>query len=279
MGTQQHWGKGGYSERARMAVEGLTIEGLTAGVAQVDAHVDYKPTSLRHRYLGLRHGQSEANLESVISSCPVKGSQTHGLTPLGQQQARQSSMQLLEIVGGRDNLKDVIFMSSNFTRAWQTAEQCAAALVNTIIEGQGLGPTGTEAWAALVKPAVRVEELRERSFGEFDGLSLEYYNLVWPVDSVDASNVRFGVESVNSVMTRVSRLIQRLEKSFPGEQKTFVWVSHADTLQIANLYLCWSTGQGCDPRLFHSYRFKNGEVRDLLWLPEPVPLVLDGVNK
>jgi hypothetical protein len=33
--------------------------------------------ALRNIYYGLRHGQSESNVEGVISSCPVKGSQVH----------------------------------------------------------------------------------------------------------------------------------------------------------------------------------------------------------
>ena len=47
--------------------------------------------------------------------------------------------------------------------------------------------------------------------------------------------------------------------------------SHADTLQISQCYVA-----GADPRSFSMYRFKNGEVRELLRapssLPAPVPL-------
>ena len=46
---------------------------------------------LRNRYFALRHGQSESNLEGVISSLPATGTSIHGLTPLGRLQARRAA--------------------------------------------------------------------------------------------------------------------------------------------------------------------------------------------
>jgi broad specificity phosphatase PhoE len=50
--------------------------------------------------------------------------------------------------------------------------------------------------------------------------------------------------------------------------KFIVLSSHADTLQIFQTFL-----SGEDPRKFATYRFKNGEVRNMEVLPTPVEIV------
>ena len=47
--------------------------------------------------------------------------------------------------------------------------------------------------------------------------------------------------------------------------RSIVLVSHADTLQILQTYICSSghPNPACDSRLFHTYRFKNGEVHSI----------------
>jgi broad specificity phosphatase PhoE len=49
------------------------------------------------RYFALRHGQSEANIEGIISSDPVGGTIKHGLTASGRAQARAAATQLIEV--------------------------------------------------------------------------------------------------------------------------------------------------------------------------------------
>jgi Fructose-2,6-bisphosphatase len=57
------------------------------------------PIPLKHTYYLLRHGQSEGNVEGVISSCrSLKYSSKHGLTPLGYQQGYDSAKSLLELI-------------------------------------------------------------------------------------------------------------------------------------------------------------------------------------
>ena len=85
------------------------------------------PANLKNRYFALRHGQSESNLEGVISSAPAVGTVKHGLTAEGRLQARQSATKLLDLVG-RENLGSLAFVSSDFTRAWQTAEEALSAV-------------------------------------------------------------------------------------------------------------------------------------------------------
>lgn len=106
---------------------------------------------------------------------------------------------------GRDRLDSLVFVSSGFLRARQTAEECRTALQNIIdfeqeVMSADLGaeaPDGTpedgsgssEGWTGMglgggydVFPLVVIKkELRERSFGELDGTILVNYNKVRPV--------------------------------------------------------------------------------------------------
>lgn len=115
----------------------------------------------------------------------------------------------------------------------------------------------------------KTELLRERWFGNLDGTPLVNYNKVWPRDLVSAQHSHSGVESVESVASRVRQLILKTEESHEG--CCIVLVSHADTLQISQCYVA-----GADCRTFSQYRFANAEVRELKQtpnsLPSPVPL-------
>lgn len=236
---------------------------------------------LRNRYFGLRHGQSEANLEGIISSDPAVGTVKHGLTPLGRLQARRVGTRLVDLVG-RDALRTLYFYSSDFTRARQTAEETLSAINNIVdfearlaedldlpAEEREAIPTEAKLLPGL-SAGVRITPLlRERFFGEFDATTLLNYNQVWPRDLVSAAHTEFGVESVNNVAARVREFVIRMEEEHEGD--CIVLVSHADTLQIAQTYVA-----GADPRTFSQYRFVNAEVRELLQnvasLPAPVPL-------
>ena len=101
--------------------------GLLLDVDQAACSTPPLPAKLKNRYFALRHGQSESNLEGVISSAPAVGTVKHGLTAEGRLQARQSATKLLDLVG-RENLGSLAFVSSDFTRAWQTAEEALSAV-------------------------------------------------------------------------------------------------------------------------------------------------------
>jgi|EP00908_Phaeocystis_cordata_P017056 broad specificity phosphatase PhoE len=233
------------------------------------------PTKLKNRYFALRHGQSESNLEGVISSDPAVGTTRHGLTAEGRLQARRAATKLLDVVG-RENMGTLAFVSSDFTRAWQTADESLSAVQRIVeFEQQACEFDDTrpqEECALLATPdegVVRTPLLRERWFGELDALPLKNYNQVWPRDLVSAAHDHCGVESVDKVCARVRELIMSLEAEREGQ--CIVLASHADTLQITQCYVA-----GADPRSFSMFRFKNGEVRELLRtpasLPPPVPL-------
>ena len=226
---------------------------------------------LRNRYYALRHGQSEANVEGIISSNPAVGTVKHGLTVEGRLQARRAATKILDMVG-REQLQRLHFYSSDFTRAWQTAEEALEAVKNVyqfensvLCQDQLLLPELPNCLAGVTRTTL----LRERWFGALDGKPLRNYQQVWPRDLVSAVHCHFDVESVASVTLRIRELVMELEERHSG--CSIVLTSHADTLQIAQVYIA-----GGDPRSFSQYRFKNGEVRelrqDIASLPEPVPL-------
>ena len=60
----------------------VTMEELLTGI--VPCEVTIKPPALHNKYYGLRHGESMANLEGIISSDPGRGTTIHGLTETGR---------------------------------------------------------------------------------------------------------------------------------------------------------------------------------------------------
>jgi broad specificity phosphatase PhoE len=131
--------------------------------------------------------------------------------------------------------------------------------------------------------------LMERYFGRLDGDYLYTYSYVWPVDMFDSTHKAFDVESVAEVSKRTGEAVQRIDahvskrtregngngdSTDTGQDSNSIVVltSHADTLQILQLYAAGSPNVG----KFSSYRFMNGEVRAMKRttdsLPEPVPM-------
>lgn len=198
--------------------------------------------ALRNYYFALRHGQSTANVEGVISSLPAIGTTTHGLTEEGRLQARQAAPDILKVVGGSELARKLVVVSSDFTRARETAQEALHGLHEL---------TGHECGETKIHIDSR---LRERWFGSLDGTPVSTYNQVWPLDLEDAHNTEFGVESVQSVAIRLRDLFVSLEEAHPPGTPILL-TSHADTLQIMQCYVA-----NADPRLFSQYRFKNGEV-------------------
>ncbi|KAJ1633834.1 histidine phosphatase superfamily [Pavlovales sp. CCMP2436] len=222
-------------------------------LTQCPCSTEQLPT-LRNRYFALRHGQSEANVEGIISSSPEVGTVTHGLTAEGRLQARRAATALVDIVG-REHLSEVYFYSSDFTRALQTAEEALGAVRN-LVEFENSATLQDRVELARHEIVI-TPLLRERWFGALDGQPLRTYQQVWPRDLVSAEHSHASVESVASVTRRIRELILQIEREREG--CSVVLVSHADTLQIAQMFLA-----GTDPRAFSMYRFRNGEARRVL---------------
>jgi bisphosphoglycerate-dependent phosphoglycerate mutase len=181
----------------------VPMEELLRGVETRSVKIK-RPATLRNTYFGLRHGESEANMEGIISSNPVIGTTIHGLTKTGRVQARRAATALIEAIG-RQNLKDCVFYSSDFTRARETAEE-AIKTMKQIMEyeesplthpaaaggdqnGGDKSSNGSYKSSDLYGATTTFEivttlALRERYFGELDAAPLIFYNKVWPVDRV-----------------------------------------------------------------------------------------------
>lgn len=210
------------------------------------------PLGLKNNYFGLRHGQSTANVAGIISSTMLVGSTNHGLTDLGRAQSRDSAPALLKLIG-EDQLHNTIFYSSIFKRAKETTEESIWAL-QELLKAKG---SNIQRFSYYISPL-----LRERYFGEYDGGELGLYNNVWTKDVHNADNSDNGVESVHKVISRLDVFLRDMEQKHKGAN--IVVTSHADTLQIMQVYMC-----GADVRQFSQYRFKNAEVRNMLDLPPP----------
>jgi broad specificity phosphatase PhoE len=224
------------------------------------------PANLKNKYYFLRHGQSTANVASVISSArSLAYSNKHGLTELGYQQGKESATQLLQLLQeeGAQSGDKLLFVCSPFARARQTAQACLDGLAEQEEAVKSLG-------LDIQKEVVFEDRLMERFFGRLDNEAIYTYAYVWPLDGFNVTHTAFDVESVAAVCTRLLEVVERFESEYEGHH--IVWTSHADVLQIAQLYAANVDNVG----LFSSYRFKNGEVRPMKRtpdsLPEPSPL-------
>eukprot|EP00568_Trieres_chinensis_P010588 CAMPEP_0183310132 /NCGR_PEP_ID=MMETSP0160_2-20130417/29198_1 /TAXON_ID=2839 ORGANISM="Odontella Sinensis, Strain Grunow 1884" /NCGR_SAMPLE_ID=MMETSP0160_2 /ASSEMBLY_ACC=CAM_ASM_000250 /LENGTH=235 /DNA_ID=CAMNT_0025474299 /DNA_START=110 /DNA_END=817 /DNA_ORIENTATION=- len=178
---------------------------------------------LRQAYCALRHGQSLANVEGIISSDPLIATVQHGLSDAGKEQARAAGNRIAEnLVGGEEGIQGVAIYSSDFARARETANFVADALVRHSIP--------------LHKGGVILEtRLRERNFGQLNGGPDSRYGDVWEIDADDADHTDFGVESVNSVLDRTTGLVLDIDDELSttgGKNWKCILVAHGDVLQI-----------------------------------------------
>lgn len=187
--------------------------------------------ALTHRYLGLRHGESTANVEGLVISDPARGVDGFGLTERGRAQVEAAVAAFVQT-------GPVRILSSDFARAWETAEIARALLEVDRIE-----------------PALA---LRERTFGRWEGGSNAAYATVWAADADDPTHTEGGVESVAAVTARTTALVRELEAG-GGPPTTVVLVSHGDPLQILQTAFL-RAGLGT-----HRQRpaWSNGELRPL----------------
>jgi broad specificity phosphatase PhoE len=224
------------------------------------------PTDLKNHYYLLRHGQSTANVAGIISSARALAySDKHGLTELGYQQGKTSAEQLVSLIKKQCKSGDeILFVSSPFARARQTAQACLEGLEDSFLEElDGLG--------LQLSTDIQMEDrLMERYFGRLDGEAIYTYAYVWPVDKFNTTHTAFDTESVAAVATRLRRVVEDQESKYGDAH--IVWTSHADVLQIAQVYAADYDNVGS----FSSFRFGNGEVRSMKHgagtLPDAVPL-------
>lgn len=157
---------------------------------------------LANRYSVMRHGESEANARGIIVSRIENDRRgDYGLTDLGRRQA---------LAAARDCglPADTLICSSDFARAWQTAQIVRAHL--------GVGEV------------VRAEALRERCFGRWEGAPTASYATVWAADQAGTGHDE--AEPAAAVLDRVTAFIAELEERYA--RRDILLVSHGDPLQI-----------------------------------------------
>jgi broad specificity phosphatase PhoE len=320
------------SDQYRLWKQG-DVGGVPPQVQRVDAmpQPPLHELKLKHQYYLLRHGQSTANVDEVISSdrAALAYTNQHGLTELGWQQGRDAARQLVDLLllqplqpqsASSDHDDDstittpaaaaaaapstvclkagdtVVFVSSPFARARQTAQACLDALLQdetlqSRIRHAVLGGNSNGNVINILPNVYYHDLLLERSFGRLDNEAIYTYAYVWPLDKYDILHTAFDVESVAAVCTRFQQCIVELERAdFPSchsshaeqdNDKTsssstaarasalptpttstthVVCVSHADVLQIAQLYAANAPNIG----EFSSFRFANGEIRRMI---------------
>jgi broad specificity phosphatase PhoE len=161
-------------------------------------------SQLRNNYSGMRHGQSKANVKNVIVSCIDNDSpDDFGLTDLGREQALQAAT-------GSGLPTGTVICSSDFARAEQTARIVAAALG--------------------ARDVIVTSALRERCFGDWEGMAADNYAVVWAADKANPDHADGHVEPVSAVLARATEFIAALERRYSG--RDILLVSHGDTLQI-----------------------------------------------
>ena len=193
----------------------------------------YRP--LRNRYYAVRHGQSTANTAGIISSDPVVALYNHGLTDVGQVEAATAARILSQLI---TDATSIVVISSDFCRAKQTAD---------IIHSR----------MRLRRPLVLKTALRERNFGQLNGLDNGEYHKVWERDAVNPFHNEWAVESAADVYRRGVALIAECESSYTAS--VIILVSHGDTLQILQ-----TAFQLVSPSKHRSLQhLGNGHVRQL----------------
>ena len=121
-----------YATKSSEALPSNVVSKTEDGVYIATSMPDPLPDNLNNSYYLLRHGQSWGNVAAVISSArSLATSEKHGLTPLGYEQGKASAKDFVELLSSSDSTKDkkkIIFYSSPFARARQTANACIDGL-------------------------------------------------------------------------------------------------------------------------------------------------------
>lgn len=186
--------------------------------------------SLTHKYYVLRHGQSMANVEGIISSDPKISTITHGLSEEGRRQAGaalSTFSTLLPDSGAEEKKHYVAIFTSDFLRAHETAKIFAGSLT----EGGSSSPYRLLTGSPTIETA-----LRERFFGDLNGKTDKFYQGVWDGDAKSADHEVDNVESVSSVLSRTTGVVTTIDAQLPPTPDGSAWhvvlVAHGDVLQI-----------------------------------------------
>lgn len=190
------------------------------------------------RIIAVRHGETAWNVATRI-----QGQLDIGLNARGRWQAAQVAQAL------RGEPLQAAY-ASDLARAWDTAQAIAQA--------------------SAVGLTVHVG-LRERGFGEFEGLTHADIEARWPEHALrwrqrDPHWAPPSGESLAELRDRIRHTLDELASAHVGQQ--IVLVAHGGVLDV--LYRL-ATGQAAEaPR---SWQLGNATINRLLWTPEGLSLV------
>lgn len=193
------------------------------------------------RLVLIRHGETAWNADSRI-----QGHRDIGLNDTGRWQAQRVAQALA------DEPKAAVY-ASDLQRAADTARAIAVA------HAEGALP-------------VRLQTgLRERHFGEFEGLRFTDIEARWP-DAARAWRARLphwapaGGESLLQVCTRIRATLNKIAAPHQGEQ--IVLVAHGGILDMV-----YRLASGQDLQTPRTWHLGNAAINRLLWTPQSLTLV------
>ncbi len=190
------------------------------------------------RIIAVRHGETAWNVATRI-----QGQLDIGLNARGRWQAAQVAQAL------RGEPLQAAY-ASDLARAWDTAQ--------TIAQASAVGLTAHVG-------------LRERGFGEFEGLTHADIEARWPEHALrwrqrDPQWAPPSGESLAELRDRIRHTLDELASAHVGQQ--IVLVAHGGVLDV--LYRL-ATGQAAEaPR---SWQLGNATINRLIWTPEGLSLV------
>jgi probable phosphoglycerate mutase len=190
------------------------------------------------RIIAVRHGETAWNVATRI-----QGQLDIGLNARGRWQAAQVAQAL------RGEPLQAAY-ASDLARAWDTAQAIAQASAVGLTAHRGL---------------------RERGFGEFEGLTHADIEARWPEHALrwrqrDPHWAPPSGESLAELRDRIRHTLDELASAHVGQQ--IVLVAHGGVLDV--LYRL-ATGQAAEaPR---NWQLGNATINRLLWTPEGLSLV------
>ena len=190
------------------------------------------------RIIAIRHGETAWNVDTRI-----QGELDIELNATGRWQAQRLAQALI------DEPISAIY-SSHLLRAWDTARAIAHS-------------TGV--------PAQACGDLRERSFGIFQGKTFTEIEAAWPDQALrwrrrEPDWAPEGGESLAQLRQRIVQTACELAQRHAGEQ--IVLVAHGGVMDV--LYRA-ATGQGIETA--RSWNLGNATINRLLWTPQGLTLV------
>ncbi len=192
------------------------------------------------RIIAVRHGETDWNAGGRI-----QGLSDIPLNDKGRWQAQRAAQLLTD---SQESIAAVY--SSDLARAHQTASSIA------------------QAYGIPVKTDLR---LRERSFGDFEGMTFTELEQAFPADTTrwrarDPHWAPPGGETLLVLGERVLAAIQALARQHVGEQ--IVLVAHGGVLDMMYRF---ATRQAVDTQ--RTWELGNASINRLLWTPEGLSLV------